>query len=276
MSTIIEIKNLNKVFQAKGKQPVNACNDINISIKKGEFLSIVGESGSGKSTLIKIMSNLENKTSGEIIYENKDLTELRGNELRLIRKQMQLLFQDTTSALNPKMKVIDIICEPLINFKMIKKYEKRETAIEFLKKVELDESFLNKKPKQMSGGQRQRIGIARALTLTPKILLLDEPTSALDVITQAKIIELLKSLQQENDLTIVFVCHDIALVTKVSDRIAVMQHGDLKEILTPTELLSTNNIHEYTKQLLESVFDIRKCGCKFDIECEHTPTEEVG
>lgn len=268
MNTIIDIQNLNKVFEFKGKQPVKACNDINLAIYEGEFLSIVGESGSGKSTLIKIISNLESKTSGKVMYDSKDLTELKGKNLRLHRKEMQLLFQDTTSALNPKMKVEDIICEPLINFKIIKKSQKREKALEYLKKVELDETFLEKKPNQMSGGQRQRIGIARALTLTPKILLLDEPTSALDVITQNKIITLLKSLQKENNLTIVFVCHDIALVTKVSDRIAVMQSGTLKEVITPTELLS-NNVNEYTKQLIESVFDIKKCGCRFDIECIH-------
>lgn len=270
MNTIIDIQNLTKIYEFKNKTPINACNDINLTVQEGEFLSIVGESGSGKSTLIKIISNLESKTSGQVMYNNKDLTLIKGKELRLHRKEMQLLFQDTTSALNPKMKVAEIICEPLINFKLIKKQEIREVALTYLKKVELDENFLDKKPSEMSGGQRQRIGIARALTLNPKILLLDEPTSALDVITQDKIMELLKNLQEENNLTIVFVCHDIALVTKVSDRIAVMQHGELKEVITPNQLLN-NHIHPYTKQLVDSVFDIRKCGCRFDIDCVHIP-----
>lgn len=265
---MIEIINLNKTFEFKGKQPVHACNNINLQVNEGEFLSIVGESGSGKSTLIKIIANLEEKTSGCVMYKNQDLTQLKGKELRMHRKEMQLLFQDTTSSLNPKMKVKDIICEPLLNFKLIKKSQTKEKALEFLKMVELDETFLDKKPNQMSGGQRQRIGIARALTLNPQILLLDEPTSALDVITQAKIIKLLKELQTLNNLTIIFVCHDIALVTSVSDKIAVMQGGNLIEIITPQDLLE-DNIDQYTIQLKESVFDIRKCGCRFDIVCDH-------
>lgn len=268
---ILSIKNISKLYNKHKQNEIIACNEINFSVYTGEFLAIVGESGSGKSTLVKIISNLEKKSSGEVIFENRDITNLSEKELRLHRKDIQLVFQDANSSLNPKMTIQNIICEPLINFNLLNKRDKklqRETAIEFLKKVELDESFLNKKPSEMSGGQRQRVSIAKALTLNPKILILDEPTSALDVITQNKIVKLLHTLQRENQLTIIFVCHDLALVTKVSHRIAVMYRGDLMEIIDP-QCMVTNQLHPYTKELIEAVFDVKKCGCRFNVPCLH-------
>lgn len=286
---IIDIENITKIYNSKNNTPVIGCDDISFSVYEGEFLSIVGESGSGKSTLIKIIGNLENKTSGKIIFndfDNKDsnekidITEIKGETLRVHRKDIQLVFQDATSSLNPKMKVQDIICESLKNFGLLdtgfssKKNKElvKKTALEFLKKVELDETFLDKKPKDMSGGQRQRISIARALTLNPKVLLLDEPTSALDVITQSKILSLLKTLQKNNNLTIIFVCHDIALVTKISDRIVVMKDGNLKEIINPLYMVK-DSLHPYTTELISSVFDVKKCGCRFR-NCEHMEWNE--
>lgn len=262
-SHIIEVSHIKKHYKEK-----IACKDINFKVHAGEFLSIVGESGSGKSTLVKMISNLETKTSGEILYNGEDITLYKGKVLRNHRKDIQLVFQDTTSSLSPKMNILNIITEPLINFKLIKRSERKEVALEFLKKVELDETYLYKKPDQLSGGQRQRISIAKALTLNPKVLILDEPTSALDVITQSKILELLKTLQKKNNLTILFVCHDIALVTKISDRIIVMKDGDIKEILN-TNNLSVDNFNSYTKKLVDSVFDVKKCGCRFDVDCDH-------
>ncbi|ONI43836.1 peptide ABC transporter ATP-binding protein [Candidatus Epulonipiscioides gigas] len=234
MEKIISIKNINKAFNSKNNAPVMACNNVSFDVYKGEFMSIVGESGCGKSTLMKIITNLEAKTSGEVVYKGIDITELKGEYLRRSRKNIQMLFQDTTASLNPKMKVKDIICEPLINFKMINKKDKLKTALGFLEKVGLDESFINRYPKEMSGGQRQRVGLARALTLNPEVLILDEATSALDIITRDKIIELIKEIHAKNNLTVLFVCHDLELVSKISDRIVVMQKGkvvDLKKAL---------------------------------------------
>lgn len=269
---ILDIKNISKKFDDFG-----ACKNICFQVFTGEFLSIVGESGSGKSTLIKMLSNLEIVDTGEILYQNRDLTKLTAREIITIRKEIQLVFQDVSSSLNPKMKVKNIICEPLLNFKMISKKEICSTASELLCKVGLNESFLNKKPNEMSGGQKQRINIARALSLKPKILLLDEPTSALDVITQSKIIELLKSLQKNINLTIVFICHDIALVSNISNRIIVMKHGEIKEILDETHLHSWNRdkLDIYTQELLQATFDIKKCECRFEDYCTHEPDFSV-
>ncbi len=265
---ILKIKNVTKKYQRAKALTITACNDISLEIKKGEFISVVGESGCGKSTLLKIISNMEVKTTGEVIFEGKDITQLKPKQLRENRKSIQYLFQDTTSSLNPKMCVMDIICEPMLNFGLIKKCEVKNIARDFLAKVELDETFLYKKPNEMSGGQRQRVSLARALALTPKILLLDEPTSALDVITQTKIINLIKKLQVENKLTVIFVCHDLAVVANVSDRIAVMQKGEIIEVTTSANLVN-GNVQAYTNKLLHSIFDMKKCGCRFDQHCVH-------
>lgn len=263
MEKIIKVQELTKKYADKF-----ACENISFDIFKGEFLGIVGESGSGKSTLVKMFANLEKPTSGSVILNDEDITKLSKEALRQSRKNMQLVFQDTTEALNPKMKIKDIVTEPLLNFKLITKNEVREKATEFLQKVGLDDSFLDKYPKQMSGGQRQRVNIARAITLEPQILLLDEPTSALDVVTQNKILELLIDLQKQNNLTIVFICHDIALVTSISDRIVVMKDAHLIEILNTKEIKS-ENLKDYTRELLSASFDTQKCECKFTDICEH-------
>ena len=255
LERILEIKNINKEFE-QNSTITHACKDISLDVYENEVLGIVGESGSGKSTLMKIITKLETKTSGEIFYKDIDLTTLKGQALRSHRKDIQILFQDTTSSLNPKMKVKHIICEPLMNYKLIHKKQIDEVALDYLKKVELDETFLNKYPNEMSGGQRQRVALARALTLKPKILILDEPTSALDVITQNKIIELIKSFQVKYNLTILFICHDIALVSKISDRLVVMKKGEVVEIIKPEQIL-TSAKHSYTKELINSIFTIK-------------------
>ncbi len=263
MSEILKINNISKVFHN-----TYACDDISFDVKAGEFLAIVGESGSGKSTLARIIANLEKPLSGEVYYKDLSLTKLNPKELRLSRKNLQFVSQDTGQSLNPKMKVKDIICEPLLNFKLISKSQIEETATIYLESVGLDQSFLNKKPHEMSGGQRQRVNIARALTLKPEILLLDEPTSALDVISQNSILELLKKLQKEYNLTILFICHDIALVTNISDRIVVMKNSKLIEIIN-TKDIRIDNLDEYTRELLQATFDLKKCSCKFPELCNH-------
>lgn len=251
---ILSIKELNKKFE-QNQSSIQACHNISLDVYENEILGVVGESGSGKSTLMKLITGLESKTSGEVLYQDVDITTLKGKDLRVHRKEIQILFQDTTSSLNPKMKVKQLICEPLINFKLIKKNQMDEVALSYLKQVELDETFLNKYPNQMSGGQRQRIALARALTLKPKVLILDEPTSALDVITQHKIINLIRGFRDKYNLTILFICHDIALVSNVSDRLVVMKSGEIIETLETKHLLKETK-HPYTKSLIESVFTI--------------------
>lgn len=263
MQKILKVQDLTKKYGEK-----IACENISFDVYEGEFLAIVGESGSGKSTLVKMFANLEKATSGRVFLGEKNLTKLSGKELRASRKNMQLVFQDTTEALNPKMKIKDIVTEPLLNFKLISKSDVTKKALEYLEKVGLDESFLDKYPRQMSGGQRQRVNIARAITLEPKVLLLDEPTSALDVVTQSKILELLADLQKQNNLTIVFICHDIALVMSVSDRIIVMKDAKLVEVLKTKEIKS-EQLSNYTKELLNATFDTEKCECKFTDDCKH-------
>lgn len=231
MEKIISIRGLNKTFREK-KNIVSACKNISFDIYRGEFISVVGESGCGKSTLMKIITKLEEKNSGEVLYEGIDLTQLKGERLRKSRQKIQMIFQDTTAALNPKMRVYDIISEPLVNFKIINKNkrDKKEVALKYLDKVGLDESFLNRYSKEMSGGQRQRVCLARALTLNPEVLILDEATSALDLLTRDRIIRLIREIHQENKLTIIFVCHDLELVSAISDRVVVMNKGEVIEI----------------------------------------------
>ncbi|OON93343.1 MAG: peptide ABC transporter ATP-binding protein [Candidatus Epulonipiscioides saccharophilum] len=231
MEKIISIKEVNKTFQEQ-KNIVRACKNISFDIYRGEFISVVGESGCGKSTLMKIITKLEDKNSGEVLYDGIDLTQLKGERLRKSRQKIQMLFQDTTATLNPKMRVYDIISEPLINFKIINKNkrDKKEVALKYLDKVGLDESFLNRYSKEMSGGQRQRVCLARALTLNPEVLILDEATSALDILTRDRIIKLIRKIHKENKLTIIFVCHDLELVSAISDRVVVMNKGEVVSI----------------------------------------------
>ncbi|OON98819.1 MAG: peptide ABC transporter ATP-binding protein [Epulopiscium sp. Nele67-Bin004] len=261
---MMDIKNITKIYSMTKRKEVVACKDVSFPVYKGEFLSIIGESGSGKSTIAKILSNLETPATGQIIYNGKDVTSLKDKELRLHRKELQLLFQDTSTSLNPKMTIENIICEPLLNFKIIKKAEKKQVATEFLEKVGLDATYLDKRPHQMSGGQRQRVSIARALTLSPNVLVLDEPTSALDVITEAKILDLIKNIQKEIGVTIIFICHDLALVTKISDRIVVMQNGNVVEVVNPHQICE-RDVMPYTQTLIDSTFDSDKCRCKFSV-----------
>ena len=223
--------------------------------KQGEFISIVGASGCGKSTLMKMIVQLEDTTSGEILYDGEDITKLKGEKLRQNRRHIQMVFQDPSTAFNPKMKVRDIICEPLLNFKLIKKSQKDEVAKKYLEMVDLPGSFVNRYIHNMSGGQRQRIGIARALSLNPKVVILDESTSALDVSVQKNIIDLIKKLQREKNITIGFVCHDISLMSEISDKVAVMYLGNLVEVI-PGGKLQRECKHPYTKTLISSVFHL--------------------
>ena len=203
---VLEIKNVTKTFNTSDNKILTACNDISLEFEEGKILAIVGESGCGKSTLMKMIVQLEDTTSGEILYEGEDITKLKGEKLRQNRRHIQMVFQDPTTAFNPKMKVRDIICEPLLNFNLIKRSQRDQVAKKYLEMVELPAEFMDRYPHNMSGGQRQRIGIARALVLDPEVLILDESTSALDVSIQKNIIDLINKIQKERNLTIGFVC----------------------------------------------------------------------
>lgn len=286
---ILEIRNVTKQFHTSNNKVLTACNNISLKFEEGKTLGIVGESGCGKSTLMKMIVQLEDVTSGEILYEGEDITKLKGEKLRQNRRHIQMVFQDPSTAFNPKMKVRDIICEPLLNFNLIKKNQRDDIAKEYLEMVDLPDSFSNRYIHNMSGGQRQRIGIARALTLNPKVIILDESTSALDVSIQKNIIDLIKKLQMEKNITIGFVCHDISLVSEVSDKIAVMYLGNIVEVI-PSRKLQRQCKHPYTQTLISSVFylnmdyskkienikdettdsiDILK-GCPFKNRCNHS------
>lgn len=251
---ILETKNLTKVFETYNGGTLIACNNVSLQVYKGETLGIVGESGSGKTTFIRMLMNLEKPTSGEILYRGKDINKLSEKEIWENRQKIQMVFQDPWAAFNPKMNVLDILTEPLLNYKRIKKSEKQKVAAELLKMVELPEDFMYKYAQNMSGGQKQRLGIARAISLEPEILICDEATSALDVSIQKTIIELLVRLQKEKNISMVFICHDLALINSFAHEIAVMNRGNIVEVVEGAKVRDAN--HPYTKKLIESVFSI--------------------
>lgn len=252
---VLDIQHMVKKFDLGGGKVLTAVNDVSLQLHKGESLAIVGESGSGKSTLVKCLVRLHRPTSGAAIYDGTDLMKLGGEPLRQSRRHIQMVFQDPNTAFNPKMRIKDIICEPLYNFDLIKSSEAEAKAKEMLRMVELPEDIVDRFPANMSGGQRQRIGIARALVLKPEILVCDEATSALDVSVQKKIVDLLLSIQRKTQLSIIFICHDLALVYQMCHRAAVMYQGSVVEVLPAGKLREAK--HPYTQKLLSSIFPLR-------------------
>ncbi len=252
---VLQANHITKVYPASGKRSLTACNDISLNVYKGKTLGIVGESGCGKSTFVRMLMQLENPTRGEILYHGKDLLGVSGTEKRNNRRHMQMVYQDPLASFDPKMKIIDILTEPLLNFGMLKKADKAVKAKELLKMVDLSEEFLYRYPHNMSGGQRQRVSIARALSLEPEILVCDEATSALDVSIQKNVIELLVRLQKEKNISIVFICHDIALVQSFAHQLAVMYLGNIVEVI-PGEEVAQYACHPYTQALLGALFSI--------------------
>ena len=252
---VLSAKHIVKQFPASHGRTLTACNDINLNVYKGKTLGIVGESGCGKSTFVRMVISLDKPTSGEILYHGKNLADLSKKETWLNRQNMQMVFQDPLASFDPKMKIVDILTEPLINFGKLKKSEKENKARELLEMVELPGDFADRYPHNMSGGQRQRVAIARALALEPEILILDEATSALDVSVQQTIIELIVKLQKEKNITIGFICHDISLIQSCAHEVAVMYLGNVVEVL-PAKNLSEHAVHPYTRALIGSIFDI--------------------
>lgn len=253
---VMEIKNLTKKFAVDGGKFLTACDNISIKAYEGQMLGIIGESGCGKSTLVRTILQIHPATSGEVIFEGKDLLKAKGSEARQNRRKIQMVFQDPTAAFNPKMKVKEIVCEPLLNFGLIKKSEVDAKAAELLTMVELPVEFKDRYPHNMSGGQRQRLGIARALSLEPKIVVCDEATSALDVSVQEKVCELLVRLQKEKNITYLFICHDIGLVDLMCHQVAVMYLGNVVEYIGGGRRISTEGMHPYTKALMKAVFKV--------------------
>jgi len=257
---ILEVKNLKKYFPikrgivfSKHVGDVKAVDGVSFYIRKGETLGLVGESGCGKSTVARTIIRLLDPTDGEIIFDGVDISKLPYSSLRRIRRDMQIIFQDPYSSLNPRMTVSEIIGEPLQVHKIVSSSKEREKRVqELLELVGLAPYHATRYPHEFSGGQRQRIGIARALALNPKFIVADEPTSALDVSIRSQIINLLQDLQKEFKLTYLFISHDLAVIRHICDRIAVMYLGKIVEI-SENEDLYTSPLHPYTQALLSAI-----------------------
>ncbi|MFN8371690.1 MAG: dipeptide ABC transporter ATP-binding protein [Anaerolineae bacterium] len=232
---------------------VKAVDDVSFDVYKGETLGLVGESGCGKSTTGRTVLQLYKPTSGSVVFEGRELTTIAAEELRRMRKRMQIIFQDPFASLNPRMTVGSIISEPLVIHKMYNNRREQQEYVEgLMERVGLNPFYINRYPHEFSGGQRQRIGIARALALKPSFIVADEPISALDVSIQAQVINLLSDLQQELGLTYLFIAHDLSMVRHICDRVAVMYLGKIVE-LGPTDEVYDNPQHPYTQALLSAV-----------------------
>lgn len=251
---LLEVKNLTKHFSIGKRQVLKAVDGISFDIYKGETLGLVGESGCGKSTAGRTINHLYDATSGQVIYNGED-TQVKksATDLKDMKKKMQMIFQDPYSSLNPRMTVIEIISEGIKNHDPhLKKEEKMAKVYDLLELVGLNKKHANRYPHEFSGGQRQRIGIARALAVEPEFIIADEPIAALDVSIQAQIVNLLKELQLEKELTYLFIAHDLSMVKHISDRIAVMYLGSLVE-LADSEELYDDPLHPYTQALLSAI-----------------------
>lgn len=247
---LIEMKNLKKYFPMKKRQVLKAVENITMDIYKGEILSLVGESGSGKTTLGRTVSRLYTKTNGDILFNGKPIEDYGRKEFT---KKVQMIFQDPQASLNPRMTVGDIIAEGIDIHKLAASKQKRmEKVYNLLEIVGLNREHASRFPHEFSGGQRQRIGIARALAVDPEVLVCDEPISALDVSIQAQVVNLLKDLQKERNLTLLFIAHDLSMVKYISDRVAVMYRGKVVELGTP-EVVYSDPVHSYTKSLISAV-----------------------
>lgn len=249
---ILEVKNLKKYFPTPAGT-VQAVDNVSFSIKKGKTIGIVGESGCGKSTTGMLIAKLLEETSGEIYFEGRNILDFNKKETKKLREDIQLIFQDPFSSLNPKRTLSQTLEEALIIHKKYKSKSKRKARLlELMKLVGLSEHLINSYPHELDGGRRQRIGIARALALNPKLIVCDEPVSALDVSIQAQILNLLKELQRNHDLTYIFITHDLSVVRHFSDEIAVMYLGQIVE-KAPAKDLFKNPTHPYTKALLSAI-----------------------
>lgn len=249
---LLNVKNLTKKFTINKKTTLTAVDNVTLTIRKGSTFGLVGESGCGKSTLGRCILRLIEPSAGKIIYGGVDISALKGRELRKARANMQIVFQNPYSSLNPRMNVLDIIKAPLDAFKIGTTRERYERVRELMTMVGLDEKYLYRYPHEFSGGQRQRIGIARALILNPGFVLCDEPVSALDVSVRSQILNLMKVLQQRMGVTYLFISHDLSVVKHISDQIAVMYLGKIVEIADVDQIYDTP-LHPYTQALISAI-----------------------
>lgn len=255
---LIQVKNLSKTFEVNGgflKRPdhLHAVSDVSFDIMPGETLCVVGESGCGKSTLGRCILQLIKPTDGEVIYDGQDLTKLKENEMRPVRRDVQMIFQDPYASLNPRMTIREIIGAPLDSFGLVSSEEEREEKIrEICQIIGISEEWLSKYPHEFSGGQRQRIVIARALVMSPKFVVCDEPVSALDVSIRSQVLNLMKDIQEKYGYSYLFISHDLSVVNYIGDRIAVMYLGQLVELADKKELFNKPR-HPYTQALLSAI-----------------------
>ena len=252
MSALLEVKNLKKYFRT-ARGTLHAVDDVSFSVEEGKTLGVVGESGCGKSTLGRTILRLHDATEGQVLYQGRDITQVNRRELKQLRQDMQMIFQDPFSSLDPRMSVSQLIAEPLIIYK---KCSSRAALIqkveELMDTVGLARRLVNTYPHELDGGRRQRIGVASALSLDPKFIVCDEPVSALDVSIQAQILNLMQDLQEERNLTYLFITHNMSVVKHISDRILVMYLGTVVELADAQEMFR-NRLHPYTKALLAAV-----------------------
>ena len=309
---VLEATSLSKTFltgrAGLGRSRVSAVDDVSLTVRRGESLGVVGESGCGKTTLARMLVGLEKPDSGRIEVAGRDLSTLRGSRRRALARDIQMVFQDPYTSLNPRLTVVDLVAEPLTFHRThTTAAARREKVAELLEMVNLSPDMMSRFPHQFSGGQRQRIGIARALALEPRVLVCDEPVSALDVSVQAQVVNLLRSLQTRLGITLVFIAHDLAVVRHVSDRTAVMYLGKVVETAATADLF-TSPSHPYTQALLSASPQVDRrrsrrlsqrivlagdppspadppSGCRFHTRCrlataicssDHPPTVETG
>lgn len=252
---LVDVQHLTHQFRLTKKAVIRAVDDVSFQIKKGEIFGLVGESGSGKSTVARCLMNIYQPTSGKILYRGIDILDkkqFRANK-KMLQTHRQLIFQDSASSLNQRMKAAEIVTEPLAVNHIAPRRKNLRAEAEFqMKYVGLDASYLDKYPSELSGGQRQRLSIARAVSVEPELLIADEPVASLDVSIQAQIINLFKHLQEEHGFTFLFIAHDLSMVEYLCDRVGVMYHGKLVETAPAKELFS-NPLHDYTRALLSAI-----------------------